>query len=332
MRVSSFFLLVCTILPLVNCFFAAPSLVSFPCPSHLFSKASATAASSSRPSTSLSATLALFGASGLTSCELIYQALRPSSSLSTTPSHKVVGLTRTPSKLSIPVGSGSDLAGLPLLGVSQLRYPSGLVSNEIPSNLEVRAGSATSYADVLSTLTDGFRMSGNKGVDAVVIALGGKTSDVGTDMLKTSTENIVKAFKSSPELLSPGCRLVVVSSIGVGDSKSQAPFFFRILMATVMSKIFADKNAQERVVKESGLPYVLVRPGGLTVAPPTGVVKVLTNESGSISRADLADFLLKAALDKDFEYVGKAPCISSVEGTGWVKDRSDKARTGKAEE
>jgi len=40
-------------------------------------------------------------------------------------------------------------------------------------------------------------------------------------------------------------RISVVSSIGVGDSENQAPFAFKLLMYTVMKKIFTDKNAQE---------------------------------------------------------------------------------------
>ena len=35
-------------------------------------------------------------------------------------------------------------------------------------------------------------------------------------------------------------------------------------------------------------------------------------------------------MDADFPYLQKAPCISSVGGTSWVKDRSAKARGGSA--
>lgn len=49
-------------------------------------------------------------------------------------------------------------------------------------------------------------------------------------------------------------------------------------------------------------------------------------QAGSISRADVADFILGAVTQKDFPYVKQAPCISSVGGTSWVKDRSGAAR------
>lgn len=93
-----------------------------------------------------------------------------------------------------------------------------------------------------------------------------------------------------------------------------------------MKKIFKDKNAQEEAVRNSGLEYCIVRPGGLTVDPPTGVINVIEGEAGSIARADVADFCLGAVTQPDFEYIGQAPCISSVGGTSWVKDRSSKAR------
>ena len=69
-----------------------------------------------------------------------------------------------------------------------------------------------------------------------------------------------------------------------------------------------------------------MRPGGLTVEPPTGIINVIDGQAGSITRADVADFCLGAVTMDDFEYIGKTPCISSVGGTGWVKDRSKAAR------
>lgn len=101
---------------------------------------------------------------------------------------------------------------------------------------------------------------------------------------------------------------------------------FIVLMMTAMKKIFQDKNAQEEVVKQSGLEYCIVRPGGLTVDAPTGVINVIEGEAGSIPRADVAQFCLSAVTDDDFPYIGQAPCISSVGGTSWTKDRSKAAR------
>ena len=179
------------------------------------------------------------------------------------------------------------------------------------------AGDVTKAADVAKVF--------EKKIDGVVIALGGKTADVGETMLTDGTNTVMQAMKDKKVK-----RLAVVTSIGAGDSENQAPFFFKILMKTAMKKIFVDKNNQEAAVRASGLEYCIVRPGGLTVDAPTGVINVIEGQAGSIARADVATFCLGAVTEKDFPYLQQAPCISSVGGTGWVKDRSAKARGGKA--
>mmetsp|Transcript_16033 Transcript_16033/g.29076 ORF Transcript_16033/g.29076 Transcript_16033/m.29076 type:complete len:274 (+) Transcript_16033:52-873(+) len=240
-------------------------------------------------STSLDATIAVFGASGLTASECVYQALQDGD--------KVVGLTRNPSNLKIPKGSGGADFEKPLTN----------------PNLTMIGGDVTNAADVAKVFENG--------IDGVIVALGGKTSDVGDSMLTDGTNTIMAAMKENGVK-----RIAVVTSIGAGDSKDQAPFAFKVLMMTVMKKIFNDKNNQEKAVVESGLEYCIVRPGGLTVDPPTGVINVIEGEAGSIPRADVAQFCLEAVKDADFPYVGKTPCISSVGGTSWVKDRSKAAR------
>lgn len=235
-------------------------------------------------------TIAVFGASGLTASECVYQALKNGDS--------VVGLTRNPSNLKIPKGSGGAEADKPL---------------ENP-NLTMIGGSVTNPADVAKVFSAA-------PIDGVIVALGGKTSDVGDTMLTDGTTNIINAMKENDVK-----RLAVVTSIGAGDSKDQAPFFFKILMATAMRKIFTDKNNQEAAVAKSGLEYCIVRPGGLTVDPPTGIINVIDGEAGSITRADVAEFCLDAVTMDNFPYIGKSPCISSVGGTSWVKDRSLVAR------
>lgn len=206
---------------------------------------------------------------------------------------------RNPSKLTIPKGSGGSNADQPLTD----------------DKLTMIAGDVTNAGDVAKVFE-------NK-VDGVIVALGGKTSEVGETMLTDGTNNIIQSMKDKGVK-----RLAVVTSIGAGDSENQAPFFFKILMKTAMKKIFVDKNNQEAAVRASGLEYCIVRPGGLTVDEPTGVINIIEGQAGSIPRADVASFCLRAAKEPDFPYLEQAPCISSVGGTGWVKDRSAKARGG----
>jgi nucleoside-diphosphate-sugar epimerase len=234
-------------------------------------------------------TIAVFGASGLTASECVYQALKEGDT--------VVGLTRTPSNMKVPAGSGGADAGSPLTD----------------PKLIMIAGDVTNKADVDKVFE-------NK-IDGVIVALGGKTKDVGETMLTDGTKNVIAAMKEKGVK-----RLAVLTSIGAGDSESQAPFFFKVLMWTAMKKIFTDKNNQEEATRNSGLDYCIVRPGGLTVDAPTGVINVIDGEAGSIPRADVAQFCLDAVRVDDFPYIGKAPCISSVGGTSWTKDRSSAAR------
>lgn len=57
-----------------------------------------------------------------------------------------------------------------------------------------------------------------------------------------------------------------------------------------------DHEAQEVVVKESGLDWTIVRPSGLTDEPRTGVYEFGENilaKTSKIARADVADLILK---------------------------------------
>mmetsp|Transcript_20175 Transcript_20175/g.40152 ORF Transcript_20175/g.40152 Transcript_20175/m.40152 type:complete len:284 (+) Transcript_20175:153-1004(+) len=238
------------------------------------------------------ATIAVFGASGLTSSECVYQALERGDT--------VIGLTRSPANLKIPAGSGGTKAGETM--------------GDYDGRLTMIAGSVTNKEDVAKVFAKG-------ALDGCIVALGGKTADVGPTMLTDGTNVIIDAMKEAGTK-----RIVAVTSIGAGDSENQAPFFFKILMMTAMKKIFLDKNNQEDAVMRSGLEYCVVRPGGLSVEEPTGVVNVIEGEAGSIPRADVAQFCLDAITVEDFPYINKTPCISSTGGTSWVKDRSGAAR------
>ena len=227
---------------------------------------------------------------------LLLQFVTKTRSLSSYPTSNAIH--RNPSKLVIPKGSGGADADKPLTD----------------PNLTLIGGDVTNPADVAKVFE-------TAPIDGVIVALGGKTSEVGETMLTDGTNNIISVMKEKGVK-----RIAVVTSIGAGDSKDQAPFAFKLLMMTVMKKIFNDKNNQEKAVQQSGLEYCIVRPGGLTVDAPTGVINVIDGEAGSIPRADVAQFCLEAVKDDRFPYIGKAPCISSVGGTSWTKDRSKAAR------
>jgi putative NADH-flavin reductase len=68
--------------------------------------------------------------------------------------------------------------------------------------------------------------------------------------------------------------------------------------------MFSDKVRQEQAVRQSNLDWIIVRPATLTDGLPTGNYKVGVPLSmglnAKISRADVADFLLKQVSDNTF--------------------------------
>ena len=98
-------------------------------------------------------------------------------------------------------------------------------------------------------------------------------------------------------------RLVVVTSLGVGDGENQVPLVFKLVMKTVMRKIMMDKDRQEQFVRASGLDWVIVRPGELTDGLPSGEYIFgidPTIMAGKVSRADVAEFILHNLSDDQF--------------------------------
>ncbi|MBK1620450.1 epimerase [Lamprobacter modestohalophilus] len=106
-------------------------------------------------------------------------------------------------------------------------------------------------------------------------------------------------------------RLIAVTSMGVGDSRDQVPAFFRVIMQLTLKKIMAAKEVQEQLIRDSGLDWTIVRPGGLTDGPATGAYLSGTDKSikaTRVARADVADFVLQQLLDD--RYLRQTPAVS----------------------
>ncbi len=134
------------------------------------------------------------------------------------------------------------------------------------------------------------------GTDAVICVLGTRQGDDPVEVEGTRT--ILQAMNTHGVR-----RIVVVTSIGVGDSKNQVPTFFKLLMKTALRKVMAAKEEQEQLVKESGLDWVIVRPGGLTDDSATGSYTFGVEKSimaGQVARANVADFVLRQLTDDTF--------------------------------
>ena len=131
------------------------------------------------------ATVAVFGGTGVLGRECVYQALQSG--------NEVVVLARNPSKMLMPER----------LGVQPLT----------DAKLTVIKGDVTDAADV-------DKVFDTKSIDSVIVALGGKTKDVGKTMLTDGTTNIINSFKSK----GAGKRIGVVTTIGCGDSEKQVSY------------------------------------------------------------------------------------------------------------
>jgi hypothetical protein len=72
----------------------------------------------------------------------------------------------------------------------------------------------------------------------------------------------------------------------------------------LVGRIYDDKDVQERIVRRSKLDWVIVRPVILTNGPKTNAYCALVDPRdrtcGFVSRADVADFLVKQIEDDAF--------------------------------
>lgn len=146
-------------------------------------------------------------------------------------------------------------------------------------------------------------------VDVVVVALGPTGDSSGMPMTK-GTQNIISAMKKFAVE-----RLIVESSYPMSGS-SESMTFLKTLMPeekiAEFRSVIDDKIGQEKVISESGLSWTIIRPLMLTMEPKTGKYRVgekLDVKAGdNISRADVADFILKEI--KDNKWIGKTVTLS----------------------
>ncbi|HKP74512.1 MAG TPA: SDR family oxidoreductase [Longimicrobiaceae bacterium] len=147
-----------------------------------------------------------------------------------------------------------------------------------------------------------------RGHDAALSALGMYERKPNT-VLSDAVRTIVTAMEQEKVQ-----RLLMVSSLGVGDSKGQlGPIYNAILLPLLLKEIFADKETAETVVKESTLDWTIVRPGRLTNARLTGKYRSGPDAAKGrwfprISRANTADFILNA-LERG-QFIRETPALA----------------------
>lgn len=148
-----------------------------------------------------------------------------------------------------------------------------------------------------------------QGQDAVISSLGTAASPFReVTLLSTATRALVDAMKREQV-----ARLVCITGIGAGDSAGHAGFLFdNLIFPLLLRHVYADKDRQEAIVRESGLDWVLVRPSVLNDKPRKDVVRALTDltsfHGGTISRADVASFALDQL--RSDAWLHRSPLIS----------------------
>lgn len=126
------------------------------------------------------------------------------------------------------------------------------------------------------------------GVDAVVVTLGGDvTTGVKNILENMKLHNIGKiVFMSSYPMSGTPEGINYLKSAGMDELK-----------ISELSPMINGKKDQEKMIRESGLNWVIVRPTFLKDEPKTGVYRTLESAEftakDGISRADVADFILR---------------------------------------
>jgi putative NADH-flavin reductase len=145
-----------------------------------------------------------------------------------------------------------------------------------------------------------------QGCGAVVCALGHKRWLGPSKILSEGTRNVVRAMEKHGVK-----RLVVETALGVGDSAGRLGVYYTLFtIPFILPFYWYDKGRQERVGRDSSLEWVIVRPGQLTNGRERGLQARRAGEtirSVSISRADVADFMLNQL--GETPYLRQAPGV-----------------------
>jgi putative NADH-flavin reductase len=169
--------------------------------------------------------------------------------------------------------------------------------------LEKMAGDALEMPTVKSALS---------GADIVIQSLGvaGGLEAIfkPTRFFSKATRVLVTAMEESQVK-----RLICVTGFGAGDSRGRGGFLYNAAFHLLLARVYDDKDVQERIIRRSKLEWMIVRPVILTDGPKTNAYRAFVDPRdwtcGFISRADVADFLVKQIDDDAF--LRKTPVLTS---------------------
>jgi putative NADH-flavin reductase len=247
--------------------------------------------------------LLVFGASGGTGRLLVDEALEQG--------HTVTAFARDPAKirqvhdhLRVARGDILDAASVDAAVAGQDGVLSAL-GTRLPIKVILAIIAATQIIVHAVDLSRLLRLLVEVGIPILSILLLSRRTTVISD----GTRNIVRAMERDHIR-----RFVCESSLGVGDSKWKMGFIHNLVgIPLFLRNVFADKEAQEKIIEASAIDWVIVRPTVLTNGPKRGVYRAGADIGNwfvpsKISRADVAAFMLEQITSAT--YVRKTPGLA----------------------
>jgi putative NADH-flavin reductase len=139
-----------------------------------------------------------------------------------------------------------------------------------------------------------------QGQEAVLCSLGaGRKGTIRSE----GTRNIIRGMEKAGVR-----RLICQSTLGVGDSWGNLNVFWKYIMfGLLLRSAYADHVKQESYVRESRVDWTIIRPGAFVDGERTGQYRhgfpgTDKTTALKISRADVADFMLKQLVDGGYLY------------------------------
>lgn len=146
-------------------------------------------------------------------------------------------------------------------------------------------GCKVAMGDALEVPAVEAALLGEEPIDTVISTIGGLPQE-GQRADYLGNKNLIDAAVKAGVK-----KFILISSIGSGNSKEALPP--RALEA--LGEVLIEKEKAEECLINSGLTYIIIRPGGLKSEPATGNGILTENPkiSGTIHRADVAHLVMR---------------------------------------
>jgi putative NADH-flavin reductase len=146
------------------------------------------------------------------------------------------------------------------------------------------------------------------GREAVICSLGTGVTFKHVTLFSDGTRNLLNSMRNHSIR-----RIICITGIGAGDSRGHGGFLYdNVIEPTLLRSIYADKDRQEELLRQSDRDWIIVRPGMLTNDEAKGKYRVLLDLAGitaaHVARADVAEFALRQLTSNEFLH--KTPLLT----------------------